>query len=34
MIDVQTGKYSSASKLSKTKASAYRAALYISTAYA
>ena len=34
MIDVQTGKSSSASELSKAKVSTHRAALHISTAYA
>ncbi len=34
MIDAQTGKFSSASEFSKTRASAHRAVLHISTAYA
>ena len=34
VIDVQNGKYSSASELSKAKTSAMRAALHISPAYA
>ncbi len=34
MIDVQNGKYSSASELSKAVTSAQRAALHNSTAYA